>query len=100
MIVHGAPKLFKLKKCVVNVPYGGLGIVAVCTRSNGLARGLIVNAFNELRRFAKIDQRCNNRIIGSNCPDLDKGEEFEAMQHLTRVQLMAEVRAAREDDAE
>ena len=44
------------------------------------------------------DQRFNNRIIGSN-PDLE-GEGFEALQHLTRVQLMAEVRAAQDDELE
>ena len=28
MSVHGAPKLLKLKKCVVTVPYGGLALFA------------------------------------------------------------------------
>ena len=76
MIVHGAPKPLKLKKCVKKVKDGGLGIVVGCTRSNGLARGFTVRALEALRQFAKARQRCNNRIPTSKFPNLEKGQSL------------------------
>ena len=79
---------------VIKVQFAGLGIVAGCTRSNGLARGLTVRALESRRQLAKVNQRCNTRIVVSKFTDLDKGKAFEARQQRARAQLMHKELAA------